>query len=188
LDAAELASAALVAARYKDAIDLFKDLLKRERRPAWLDGLAAAYAGRAEQLAAKDMVKEALALWRTRAEACQVPLLDGPYVGWLMKTGQIEHALRLLPTVDKLPAALREQAAAQLAPAVLVAPDHLLAGLSPGLSPMSQGHRDAARHAIAACMQGSAQGGAQGDPAAREAALQSISFSSPYRDLRPLLK
>ena len=108
LDSAELASAALAAARYRDAIELFKDLLKRERRPAWLDGLAAAYAGRAEQLAAKDMVKEALALWRTRAEACQVPLLDGPYVGWLMKAGQIEQALRLLPSVDQLPAALRE--------------------------------------------------------------------------------
>lgn len=180
LDPAELASAALASARYKDAIELFKELLKRERRPAWLDGLAAAYAGRAEQLAAKDMVKEALALWRTRAEACQVPLLDGPYVGWLMKTGQIEHALRLLPSVDKLPAALREQATAQLAPAVLVAADHLLAGLSPE----SQGHRAAARTAIAVC----AQGGAQGDPAALEAALQGISFRSPYRDLRPLLK
>jgi cellulose synthase operon protein C len=181
LDAAELAGTALAAARYKDAIELFKDLLKRERQPAWLDGLAAAYAGRAEQLAAKDMVKEALALWRTRAESCQVPLLDGPYVGWLMKTGQIEHALRLLPTVDKLPATLREQAAAQLAPAVLVAPDHLLTGLSPQM----QGHRAAARAAIAACC---VQDGAQGDPAALEAALQGISFRSPYRDLRPLLK
>lgn len=181
LDPAELASAALAAARYKDAIELFKDLLKRERRPAWLDGLAAAYAGRAEQLAAKDMVKEALALWCTRAEACQVPLLDGPYVGWLMKTGQIEQALRLLPSVDKLPAALREQAAAQLAPAVLLAEDHLLAGLSPE----SQGHRAAARAAIAACAQDGAQ---QDDPAALEAALQGISFRSPYRDLRPLLK
>lgn len=96
LDSGGLAGAALAAARYKDAIELFKDLLKRDRRPAWLDGLAAAYAGRAEQLAAKDMLKEALALWRTRAETCQLPLLDGPYVGWLMKSGQIEQALRLL--------------------------------------------------------------------------------------------
>lgn len=179
-DPAELASAALTAGRYKDAVEQFKDLLKRERRPAWLDGLAAAYAGRAEQLAAKDMVKEALALWRTRAEACQLPLLEGPYVGWLMRAGQVEHALRLLPSLDKLPAAQREQAAAQLAPAVLVAPDPLLAGLSPE----SLGHRAAARSAIAAL----AQGSAQGDPAPLESALQGISFRSPYRDLRPLLK
>lgn len=180
LDPAGLAGAALAAARYKEAIELYKDLLKRERRPAWLQSLAAAYAGRAEQLAAKDMLKEALALWRTRAETCQVPLLDGPYVGWLIRTGQLEQAMRLLPSVDELPAALRERAAAQLAPAVLVAADHLLAGVSPE----SQAQRTAARAAIAVY----AQGGAQGDPAALEAALQGISFRSPYRDLRPLLR
>ena len=75
-DPAELAGTALAAARYRDVIELFKELLKRERRPAWLNGLAAIYAGRAEQLAAKDMIKKALALWRTRAGACQLPLLD----------------------------------------------------------------------------------------------------------------
>ncbi len=188
LDAAGLASAALAAARYKDAIELYKDLLKRERQPAWLSGLAAAYAGRAEQLAAKDMLKEALALWRTRAEACQVPLLDGPYVGWLLKAGQVEQALRLLPAVHKLPAAQREHAAALLAPAVLVAPDHLLAGLSAD----SLSQRAAARTAMAALARvhapGHAQRGTQGDPAALESALQAISIRSAYRDLRPLLK
>jgi len=44
-------------------------------------------------LAAKGMIKSA-ALWRTRAETCQVPLLEGHYVGWLMQTGQTEQALR----------------------------------------------------------------------------------------------
>jgi tetratricopeptide (TPR) repeat protein len=173
---AGLAEAALKAARYKDAIEQFKELLKLERRPAWLDGLAAAYAGRAGQLAAKGMVKEALALWRTRSEACNAPLLDGPYVGWLMQTGQIELALQLLPAVDKLPPEARDHARAQLAPAVLVAPDHLLAGLPEE----SQGLRAAARAAIAAC--------AGVDASGLEQALQAISFRSPYRDLRPLLK
>src|SRR5258706_13050594 len=76
---AQHADAALGASHYKEAIEHFKELLKRERRAVWLDGLAAAYAGRAEQLAAKGMVKEALALWRTRSDACGVALLDGPY-------------------------------------------------------------------------------------------------------------
>ena len=173
---AGLADVALGVARYKEAIEQFKELLKRERRSAWLDGLAAAYAGRAEQLAAKGMVKEALALWRTRSEACNVPLLDGPYVGWLMKTGQIELALRLLPSVDKLPPEARDRARAQLALAVLVAPDHLLIGLPEE----SLGQRAAARAAIAAA--------ARGDAPGLEQALQAISFRSPYRDLRPLLK
>jgi cellulose synthase operon protein C len=157
------ADAALEAAHYKEAIEQFKELLKRERRSAWLDGLAAAYAGRAGQLAAKGMVKEALALWRTRSEACNVPLLDGPYVGWLMKTGQIELVLGLLPSVDKLPPEARDHARAQLAPAVLVAPDHLLTGLPE-------------------------ESLGRGDASGLEQVLQTISFRSPYRDLRPLLK
>lgn len=170
------AQAALAAARYKDAIELFKGLLKRERRADWLTGLAAAYAGRAQQLVAKDMLKEALALWRIRADACQVPLLEGPYLGWLMQAGQVEQALRLMPALHTLPPAVRDLALAQLAPAVLVAADASLADLPAEL----QAHRAAARLAISACT--------QGDPAALDAALQGLSFRSPYRDLRPLLK
>ena len=58
---AALADASLGAARYKDAIEHFKGLLKRERRTVWLDGLAAAYAGRAEQLAGKQANSKSLA-------------------------------------------------------------------------------------------------------------------------------
>ena len=175
---ADLAEVTLAAARYKDAIEQFKELLKRERRPEWLEGLAAAYAGRAEQLAAKGMIKEALALWRTRSDACNVPLLDGRYVGWLLKNGQVEQALGFLAAVEKLPPEAQAAAQTQLAPAVLVAPDALLAGLAAD-SPVLQ-HRAAARAALAAC--------AHGDEAALAAALQAISFRSPYRDLRPLLR
>jgi tetratricopeptide (TPR) repeat protein len=172
------AEAALAASRYKDAIEQFKELLKRERRSDWLEGLAAAYAGRAEQLAAKGMVKEALALWRTRGESCGVPLLGGPYVAWLLQSGQVEQALSFLSAVDTLPPEAQVLAQTQLAAAVLVAPDALLTGL-PADSPMLR-HRAAARAAVAAC--------ARGDETALEAALQAISFRSPYRDLRPLLK
>ncbi len=175
-DPAGLATAALAAGRYKEAIEQFKDLLKRERRPAWLDGLAAGYAGRADQLAAKGMVKEALALWRTRAEACQVPLLAGPYVGWLMQGGQIEQALGLLPALDKLPPEARESARVLLAAAVLVAPDARLSGLAAEF----RDQRALASAAIAACT--------QADTSSLDAAFQSISIRSPYRDLRPLLK
>ena len=170
------ADVALRAARYKEAIERFKDLLKRERRPAWLTGLAAAYSGRAEQLAGKGMLKEALALWRTRSEACGVPLLDGPYLGWLMKTGKIELALGLIHSVDDLPPEARERARAQLALAVLVAPDELLANLPEE----SVAQRAAARSAITAAL--------HDDASNLEQALRTISFHSPYRDLRGLLK
>ena len=173
---AELATAALAAARFKDAVEQFKDLLKSERRPDWIEGLALAYAGRAEQLAAKGMMKEALALWRIRAEACQLPVFSGPYVGWLLQNKQLETALGLLPSVDKLPAEAREPALLQLAAALLVAPERLLGGWSEE----GRGQRAAARAAVAAS--------ALGEAASLETALQAISFRSPYRDLRLLLK
>ena len=175
---ADLAETALAAGRYKDAIEQFKGLLKGERRPAWLAGLAAAYAGRAEQLAAKGMLKEALALWRTRAESCQVALLGGPYVGWLLQSGQAAQALGLLAGVAQLPADDLALALRQLAAVALVAPDAQLAGL-PAHSALLL-HRAAAQAAVAASV--------SGDELALDTALQAISFKSPYRDLRPLLK
>ena len=183
VDAVEAARTTLAAARYKEAIEQYKVLLKREQHPDWLDGLAQAYAGRAGQLAAKGMFKEALALWRIRSETCSVPLLDGPYLTWLIKTGQAEQALALLPALDKLPAAARDRARAQLAAALLVAPDQRLAGLDDD----GRRHRAAARAALTASASG-VTGSAADNASPLEAALQAISFRSPYRDLRPLLK
>ncbi|MFT4099653.1 MAG: hypothetical protein QM674_01190 [Burkholderiaceae bacterium] len=169
----QAAEAALAASRYKEAIEHFKTLLKRESDPAWLDGLAAAYAGRADQLAAKGMLKEALALWRTRADACGVPLLAGPYLEWLLQSGDVGQALALLRSDALTPEDLR-----RLAPAVLVAPETLLAGVS-AEHPLLR-HRAAAQAALAAV--------AHADDAALAEALQAIPFRSPYRDLRSLLK
>jgi tetratricopeptide (TPR) repeat protein len=53
------AEAALRLGRFKDAIELYKQLLKQESRQAWRDALAAAYVGRAKALAAKGLFKEA---------------------------------------------------------------------------------------------------------------------------------
>ncbi|TCG03250.1 hypothetical protein BZM27_49890 [Paraburkholderia steynii] len=173
------AEAALGASRYREAIEHFKELLKQERRPAWLEGLAAAYAGRAEQLAQKGMIKEALALWRTRADMCGTPLIEGPYVGWLLKAGGGEQVLRLLAgATQKLAPDAQTQLETQVAAAVLVAPDSALTGL-PADSPLLR-HRAAARAALAAF--------ARGDDAAMSEHVQEIPFRSPYRDLRTLLR
>ena len=172
------ADEALHASRYKEAIEHYKVLLKRERRPAWVEGLAAAYAGRAAQLAAKGLIKEALALWRTRADMCGAPVLEGPYVGWLLRAGDTDQALRLLAGASKLPPETQAQLETQLAGAVLVAPDSALTGLAAD-SPLMR-HRATAQAALAAC--------ARGDDAALAEHLQAIPFRSPYRDLRAILK
>ena len=56
----------LASGRHREAIAGFKQLFKLEPRPAWRSALADAYAGRARELAAKDMLKEALAIWENR--------------------------------------------------------------------------------------------------------------------------
>ncbi len=172
------ADAALSASRYKEAIEHYKELLKRERRPDWVEGLAAAYAGRAAQLAEKGLLKEALALWRTRADSCGAPVFEGPYVGWLLQAGEVDQALRLLGGASGLPPETQAQLETQLAAAVLVAPDSALTGLATD-NPLMR-HRADAQAALAAC--------ARGDDGAMAEHLRAIPFRSPYRDLRALLK
>ncbi len=53
------AEEALRREKFKDAIELLKQLVKREARPEWRNALADAYLGRAKALAAKGMFKEA---------------------------------------------------------------------------------------------------------------------------------
>jgi tetratricopeptide (TPR) repeat protein len=175
---ADQAEAALCASRFKEAIELYKSLLKREHRADWLNGLAAAYAGRADQLAAKGMVKEALALWRTRADICGTPVFDGPYVGWLVQSGDSEQTLRLLGGSAAPSSEARAQLEMRLAAVALVAPDGALAGLAAD-SPLLR-HRAAAQAALAAC--------ARGDDGTMSEHLQTIPFRSPYRDLKAVLK
>ncbi len=172
------ARAALGAGRFKDAIEQYKALLKRERRPEWAAALADAYAGRAGQLAAKDMVKEAIALWRTRAEACGTPLFGGPYAKWLLQSGQVEQVFALLADRRSLAPEAREWLEAESAAAALVAPDTWIARL-PADMPLVR-HRAAAQAALAAAT--------TNDEAALDQALKAIAFRSPYRDLRPLLR
>lgn len=175
---AEAAQAARAASRHKEAIEHYKALLKTERRPEWLAALADAYAGRAMQLAEKGLLKEALALWRTRSETCAVPLWEGPYVAWLLAGGEQDQALRLLAGGTSLPPEIRAELEAKLAAAVLVAPETALNAI-PADSAMIR-HRTAARDALGAF--------ARGDDQAMAGRLASIPFRSPYRDLRAILK
>ena len=172
------AETALRASRYREAIEHYKELLKHERLPAWLDGLAAAYAGRAAELAAKGLLKEALALWRTRADICGKPLVEGPYVGWVLQAGEAGQALRLLTGAGQLPPEAQAQLETQLAAVVLVAPDNALTGVAPDKALLR--HRAAAQAGLAAY--------ARGDDAVMAEHLQAIPFRSAYRDLRAILK
>src|SRR6478735_4956900 len=53
------AAEALEQEKYKEAIELYKLVIRQEPRPEWKDSLADAFCGRARALAAKSMFKEA---------------------------------------------------------------------------------------------------------------------------------
>ncbi|MFZ4536982.1 hypothetical protein [Propionivibrio sp.] len=172
--------------RYRDAVACFKALLRSERRPQWIAGLADAYSGRAQGLADKGMLKEAIELWRSRAELCATPLWDGPYVGWLIADGRVADVLGHLAArraASTAPDGQRDDEQltaleARLAPALL-ATDPATTVRLPAESLLLQ-HRPLALAALAAY--------SSKDAAALETALAGISFRSPYRDLRTLLK
>ena len=168
----------LEAGRYREAIELYKSLLKQERRSEWLDGLAASYSGRADELASKGMLPEALVVWRNRSSLCGKPLTDGPYVAWLLRAGEYHAALSLLTTAGDPSVTTDSDLETRLAAVALIAPDSALAQLAAD-SPLRR-HRGAALAAIAACC--------RGDSPDLDEQLRAIPFRSPYRDLRFVLK
>ena len=175
--------------RFRDAVVCYKALLKTERRPEWLAGLASAYSGRAHSLADKGMLQEAIGLWRSRAELCGTPLWDGPFADWLLADGRIADVLariavcRAQATSADAPLAASSagelaRLEARLAPAVLAANPATLAQM-----PADSLLRLHQPMALAALTAYSGQ-----NPQALEAALADIPFRSLYRDLRSLLK
>lgn len=167
--------------RFKEAAADYKRLLKDHgRQPAWVGALAQAYAGRAEHLASRGMIKEAIALWQTRAESCSEPLADPRYLSWLMAAGRTPELVRLY---RQAPQALAGAGGvgglqARLAAGALAGGGDLIAYLGAD-DPVARDFAaaDAALEAYA-----------HHDDAALEAALARISFRSPYRDFRQLMK
>jgi cellulose synthase operon protein C len=110
---------------FREAIKLYKQLLKQHNLPEWSEGLAQAYAARASQLAAKGMYEEAqIVLDNTAAPDGTVrdPLL---YIQCLIKRGQhgkaAEHALKYVGT-SKVPPAQAARLAEVTAALSLTAP------------------------------------------------------------------
>jgi hypothetical protein len=75
------------AGQYKEAIELYKALLKQANQADWRQALAQCYLQRALGFATKDMIKEALVLWENYAQNAELPYqaLDH-YVSWLLQT------------------------------------------------------------------------------------------------------
>src|SRR5271165_7119398 len=87
------AEEALRLGSFKEAIELYKQLLKQEARPEWRDALAAGYVGRAKALSAKGLFKEAEIVLLNAVSldgAVKEPLF---LLSCLIRQGQIQKAL-----------------------------------------------------------------------------------------------
>ena len=179
------ATEALRLGDFKQAIDLFKRLVKQEARPEWRDALAEAYAGRARILAAKGMFEEAeIALSKTAAPdgTVQDPLL---YVQCLVKRSQLHKAAELAVKYvgnDKVPAAAAPKFAELAAGLWLVAP----VPLSPPADQKSEAgkwveHAAAAQQSLTAWIEGK-------PPQEIDQLLSRIPLRSAFRALRLILK
>ena len=176
------AQASLAAGRYREAIEQFKTLSRAEPPEVWREGLAAAYRGRALELEAKGMGKEALTIWDNRRQACPGLAPDPRHLALLLRLGQSEAALTgyrsLLAGGESAALAevrghfaanwLTEEHPPGLATDPALAEDPLL--------------RDGsiARAALAAWC--------AGDDEVAAVQLKAIPFRSPYRDFTTLLK
>jgi tetratricopeptide (TPR) repeat protein len=80
----------LNAGQYKEAIDLYKSLLKRANNADWREALAQCYIQRAQSFATKGMVKEALVLWENYAQNAEPPHeARDQYISWLLQTNDM---------------------------------------------------------------------------------------------------
>jgi cellulose synthase operon protein C len=175
---AERGTEALRRERFKEAVELFKQAIRLEPRAEWRDALADAYRGRARDLAAKGMFKEA-AMVLENTMGLGSPARDPDlYLCCLIRDGQQQKAAAYLlshpPEEENL-----EALAAALLVSVPRLPDP-----APGASPEQIRWRDlaiASRAALAAWCDGAAA-----EEIDRH--LGKISLRSAFRPVRLLLK
>lgn len=179
------AAEALQQGLFKDAIELFKPLVRQDPRPEWKESLADAYCGRARALAVKGMFKEAAMVLEntlTQAGTLRDPHL---YVTCLIREGQQPKAAAYLfhSVVNGALPADKRAALEALAAALLVTVPLLPAPtrLDPPEAARWRELAGASREALAAWVDGA--------PAEEvDRRLQRISLRSAFRPIRLLLK
>ena len=170
---------ALRQGRFKEAMEVFKQLARQDPRPEWTQRLGDAYVGRAHALADKGMFKEAaMVLENTLSPdgTIREPVL---YLTWLIRQGQHQKAAQTaLRLVKRLPAADAGRVAELAAALALAVParTEMPGGASPGGDP-----NHAARAALAAWLQGKPSDEV-------DHLLARIPLRSPFGPLRLILK
>lgn len=178
----ESARADLDSGRFREAMAGYKELLKNaptgEDRDGLRIGLADAYEGRARQLGAKGMHKEALVMWENRAALGALPVHPDHAV-CLLRLGRVAQVMPMLNDVYlKADPESRALLLGHLAAQMLAGTAGIAEAL-PADDPIRV-QATVAEEALDAYCVGNDQALAQ--------ALKAIPFRSPYRDLVQILK
>jgi tetratricopeptide (TPR) repeat protein len=177
---AERAAEAMRQARFKEAIELLKLMIRQDPRPDWKMSLADAYRGRARDLAAKKMFKEAAMVLENTVAADGTVRDPRLYLSCLIRDGQQPKAAAYLMRMgDDVPSPDRaglEDLAAALLVAVPQLPD-----AAQGTPSRWHELATASRSALAAWVSGAPAAGI-------DQLINRISLRSAFRPVRLLLK
>lgn len=177
---AAMAKAKLDAGQYKEAIELYKQLLKQADNKEWRSALAQCYLKRAMSLAEKGMIKEAVVLWENYQQNAEPPYQGyDSYIGWLL---QINNTAKVTACFSRLSAQQLDEHYPNLAALLgllIVTEKPEFEAMLPTDSQFIT-HLVSVRAALAAYR--------SNEPEAVEQALKQLPFRSAFRDFRTLLK
>lgn len=177
---AAMAKAKLDAGQYKEAIELYKQLLKQADNKEWRLALAQCYLKRAMALAEKGMIKEAVVLWENYQQNAEPPYQGyDNYIAWLLQTN---NAAKVTACFSRLSAQQLDEHYPNLAALLgllIVTEKPELEAMLPTDSQFII-HLGLVRAALAAYR--------DHEPEAVEQALKQLPFRSAFRDFRTLLK
>lgn len=163
----------LAVRKYKEAIDAYKQLLKKENNAEWQRALIHTYLLWAQAVAHKGMYKEAVVLWENRAKLCADKKGFDQYLFWMSYAHYDGRAARLF--IDN-PEHVTRQLYVHFG-ALLLSGKTELAQIFP---------EDSELHTQYVLIKSAIQAYSQGKETAPY--LKKITFRSPYRDMRTILK
>ncbi|MCP4700732.1 MAG: hypothetical protein GY862_28340 [Gammaproteobacteria bacterium] len=170
----------LSAHRYKAAINTYKQLLRKEQRPEWRQALGDVYLQEACSLADNGMYREAAVSWENQAVFGDGKQYLDSYITWLVRAGRhIKAANLYAESADQLPGSETARQLPALFGALMLAGTDGIADAFPPETPWLAQQQAAKNALLAYC---------RGDNDATETCLGQISFRSPYRDFRTILK